>query len=64
MNKKKLKIIKKAIYQNGSVSVSEYKRINETGQIIADLQRSVYQTLKKECNSMNKQQIAKHLKRS
>lgn len=63
MNKKKLKLITKAVYKNGDRSVSEYNT-DEKGTIRADIQRSVYQILKKECKKMNKNQILEHLKRS
>ena len=63
MNKKKLKLIKKAVYKGGDTKVVEYKTTDK-GQIVADIQRSVYQVLKRECRNMNKKQIAEHIKRS
>jgi len=59
---KKTKIIRKAVYKNVDRNSREYKRL-ESGQIVADLHRSVYQGLKKECKYMTRKEIIQYLNR-
>lgn len=63
MNKKKLRIIKKAIYRGAdNYRDRQYRRL-DNGQIVSDLHRSVYRDVKKECRNMTRQQVIQFLTR-
>jgi hypothetical protein len=59
---KKSKIIKKIIYKSDNPRERTYTQL-KNGQVIADLQRTVYQQTKKECKNMTRKQVKEHLSR-
>jgi hypothetical protein len=58
---KKCKLIKKIIYKTDDPKKREYNQLSN-GQVIADIQRSVYQSCKKECKNKTKKQTKEFLK--
>lgn len=57
---KKCKLIKKIVYKTDDPKVREYKQLSN-GQVVADIQRSVYQETKKACKNMSKKQVLEYL---
>jgi len=61
MNSKRVKLIKKGVYRKDDPRVREYKQL-PNGQVISDVQRTVYQEQKKECKGKSRKDIREHLR--
>ncbi len=62
MRASKARLIRKAVYRGtDNYRTRTYKQL-DNGQVVADIQRSVYQLLKKECQYMTHVEIKKYLK--
>ena len=57
---KKCKVIRKLVYKSDNPIERSYSQL-ENGQVVADIQRSVYQECKKECKNMTKKQVREYL---
>jgi len=62
MRNKKVKLMKKLIYRTDSPREREYKQLSN-GQVVSDLQRTVYQESKKQCKDMSKKEVREYLKK-